>query len=79
MLSIVCIPNPEKFLSCVDHCRGSVTLRLPDGSQCDLKQDHTARQMLRVMRPEGNGISLSLSDNQDTSRFLRYMLEAARE
>lgn len=62
----------------MDCCRGSVTLWLPDESQCDLKQDHTARQMLRVMRPEGNGITLSLSDTQDTSRFLRYMLEAAR-
>lgn len=63
----------------MDRCRGSVTLRLPDGSQCDLKRDHTARQMLWVMRPEGNGITLSLSDTQDTSRFPRYMLEAARE
>ena len=60
----------------MDCCRGSVTLRLLDESQCDLKQYHTARQMLRVMRPEESGISLSLSD---TSRFPHYMLEAARE
>ena len=79
MLSFLQIPNTERFLNLVDHCRGDVLLCLPDGSHCDLKQDPVARQMLRLMTPTGSGISVSLSNTKDTPRFLRYMLEAAAD
>lgn len=77
MLHFLQIPNTERFLNLVDHSRGEVLLYLPDGSHCDLKQDPVARQMLRLMTPNGRGISVSLSNAKDTPRFLQYMLEAA--
>lgn len=76
MLSILQIPNAERFLSVVDHCFGDVILQLPDGSRCNLKQDHIARQMLRMMHPTQSGISITLSNKADTGTFLRYMAEA---
>lgn len=79
MLNIMVIPNADRFLSLVDHCHGDVNLQLPDGSNCNLKQDQVARQMLRMMRPSHNGISISLSNTKDARMFLRYMTEAVRK
>ena len=78
MLKIIAMPNAEKFLSLIRQCCGDVLLHLPDGSRCSLKQDHTARQMLRTMQPGQGGISISVSNPADTPAFLRYMMEAAQ-
>ena len=77
MFKIMIMPNAEKFLSLVKQSCGDVLLHLPDGSQCSLKQDHTARQLFRVMQPGQDGISISFSNPSDTPTFLRYMMEAA--
>lgn len=69
MLNILQIPNAEKFLYMVDQCFGDVMLRLPDGSDCNLKQNRLARQMLRMMQPSRDGISISLSNTADTIKF----------
>lgn len=77
MFKIMMIPNTEKFLSLVNQSRGDVLLHLPDGGRCSLKQDHTARQILRTMRPGQDGISISFSNRGDIPAFMRYMMEAA--
>lgn len=77
MLKIMLMPNAEKFLSLVKQSCGDVLLHLPDGSQCSLKQDNTAGQLLRTMRPGRDGISISFSNPGDVPAFLRYMMEAA--
>lgn len=79
MLKIWTMPNTEKFLSLVQNSCGDVLLHLPDGSQCSLKQDHTAQQMLRVMRPGRDSIAISFSDPDDAPTFLRYLMETARQ
>lgn len=78
MIQILLMPDAEKFLSLVRQSCGDVLLHLPDGSRCSLKQDHTARQMLRTMQPGQGGISISISNPADTPAFLRYMMEAAQ-
>ena len=58
---------PERFY---------VFLRLPDNSQCDLKRDRTAKQLLQTMRPGREGLCIALSDPQDFPEFFRFMMEA---
>jgi len=77
MFRIFQIPNTEKFLSLVKQSCGDVLLHLPDGSQCSLKQDHTAQQIFKTMYPSRDGISISFSNPSDTPTFLRYMMETA--
>ena len=78
MFKIMMLPDKENFLRVVEHSRGQVLLHLPDDSRCDLKRDHTARQMLRVMRPRQEGLCISLSDARDMPAFLDYMIGSAR-
>ncbi|MEY8388492.1 hypothetical protein AALC17_14580 [Oscillospiraceae bacterium 38-13] len=73
MFKFMLIPDAEHFLRVVEHSRGQVLLHLPDGTRCDLKRDHTARQMLRAMRPRQDGLCVSLSDARDAPAFLDYM------
>lgn len=77
MLKIIAMPNAEKFLSLIRQCCGDVLLHLPDGSRCSLKQDHTAQQLLRSMRPGQDGISISLSDPGDAFTLVKYMIGTA--
>lgn len=78
MFKIMMLPDTENFLRVVEHSRGQVLLHLPDDSRCDLKRDHTARQLLRVMRPRKEGLSISLSDARDVPAFLDYMTGCVR-
>lgn len=78
MLKVMLMPDVEKFLSLVRQSRGDVVLHLPDGSQCDLKQDHLAQQMLRIMQPKRDGIAISLSNPDDTLAFMRYLAGVPR-
>ena len=79
MLTMTLLPDWQEFLDLVDHSRGSVLLQLPDQSTCDLKRDPAARQMLRLLEPGAEGISLRLSDPADLPAYLRYMMESARK
>ena len=79
MLTIKLLPDRESFFNLVDRSRGSVLLQLPDQSTCDLKHDPTARQMLRLLEPGPEGISLRLSGPADLPAYLCYMMEAGRE
>lgn len=77
MLKVMLIPDVERFLEKVQDCRGDVLLHLPDGSACDLKKDHTAAQMLKMLKNDANELNISLTDPRDYPIFLRYMMCAA--
>ena len=77
MITMMMIPDVEKFLSVVAGSCGKVLLHLPNGGQCDLKRDCLAKELLRTMRPGEKGLQISLSNPDDTLAFLRYMQEAS--
>ena len=79
MLQMMMLPDRERFLNIVDHSRGGVLLRLPDGTDCDLKADPGARQLLRLMELGEEGLSISLTDPKDLPLYLRYMMEAGQD
>lgn len=78
MLIFYSIPNPDKLLSLVDESKGDVFLRLPDGGECNLKQEHIAREMLRVLTPGEDGVKIDVSNPADAILFLMYMMECQR-
>lgn len=77
-IKLLKLPNVDKFLNLVAQSRGDVLLQLPDGNLCDLRRDHTAREMLRILRPGREGISIHVSDPSDAPSFLRYMMEVTQ-
>lgn len=76
--NLTSIANMDRFLEIVAQCQGSVSLHLPDHSICDLKQNHLARQLLKMGDQRQESFSLHLGCPSDFPRFLQYMLEAAR-
>ncbi len=52
------------------------TTHLPDDTLVDLKEDHTAQQLLRAMDLGQNGLRFSLSESSDLPEFIRYMAES---
>jgi len=78
MFTMMMIPDANKFLGIVEKSAGSVFLYLPDHTRVDLKQDHTARQFLRLMTQRKNGFQFSLSEPSDLPAFFRYMKECVR-
>ena len=79
MLQMMMLPDRDRFLKIVDHSRGSVLLRLPDHTDCDLKTDPVARQMLRMLDPAEEGVTLRLTDPEDLPAYLHYMMEAGQD
>lgn len=77
MLKIMLISDMEKFLEKVNNCHGDVLLHLPDDTVCNLKEDHTALQLLRMMKLNGKGLNLSLTDVRDFPIMMNYMMSAA--
>ena len=77
MLRIMLMSDMEKFLEKVQSCQGDVLLHLPDGTVCNLKEDHTAIQMLKMMQLDGKGLNLSLTDVRDYPIMVNYMMNAA--
>jgi len=75
MLKFYSIPDPDKLLSVVDKSEGDVFLRLPDGGECNLKQEHVARELLRLMTPNKDGVNINLTNPSDAPAFLLYMME----
>lgn len=76
-MKIFSIPDVDRFLNLVGRSQGDVILHLPDGSQVDLKQNHTARQLFQITHPGKSGLHFSLSDSADTLAFIRYMMTAS--
>ena len=79
MLQMMMLPDRDRFLEIVDHSRGSVLLRLPDHTDCDLKTDPVARQMLRMLDPAEEGVTLRLTDPEDLPAYLHSMMEAGQD
>ena len=77
MLRIMMMNNPDRFLSVVNESKGDVLLRLPDESRVNLKNNRPAQQMLRMLKPDEDGIRIDLTDSRDTQSFIRYMSEEA--
>lgn len=77
MIKIMLIPNMEKFFEKVEACQGDVMLNLPDGSECSLKTDHTARQMIRLLHSENEALDLRLTDPRDYAPIMAFMMSAA--
>ncbi len=77
MFKIMSIPNTDRFFQVVEASCGNVFLQLPDNTRCDLKRDHTARQLLRAMHPGQEGLCIRLTNPSDLSGFVRYMMEAS--
>lgn len=75
-MKIFSIPDTNRFLDLVGKSRGDVTLHLPDGSQVELKQNHTAQKLLQIMHPGRSGLDIHLSNSADTLDFIQYMMEA---
>ena len=78
MLKIMMISNMDKFLEKVRACEGEVNLHLPDGSTCDLKNDHTAVQLLTLLHSTNREMDITLTNPNDYMPIMRYMMcEAA--
>ena len=77
MFKIMLISDMEKFLEKVNSCHGDVLLHLPDDTVCNLKEDHTALQMLLMMKINGKGRNLTLTDVRDFPIMMNYMMSAA--
>ncbi len=75
MFKILKMHDADRFLKIVEQSQGQVLVQLPDGSQCDLKQNHAAREIVRTMQPREGGICLDLSDKRDLPAFIRYMAQ----
>lgn len=77
MIKIMLIPNMEKFFEKVEACQGDVMLNLPDGSECNLKTDHTARQMIQMLHSANEELDLRLTDPRDYAPIMRFMMSSA--
>ena len=77
MLKIMKINNVEKFMEKVHKCQGDVNLHLPDGTICNLKDDHTATQILTMLHSIDHELDISLTDPRDCLPIMRYMMCAA--
>lgn len=74
MIRVMNINNIESFLKMTDETKGDVMLKLPDGTEADLKHSHTVRQMLRVMPIKDAELNIQLTDNSDLPMFLHYLM-----
>ncbi len=77
MFKLFRMPDANRFLEVVERSAGHVFLHLPDDTRIDLKEDHTARQLLRSMAVGQNGLQFSLSESSDLPEFLRYLTGCA--
>lgn len=68
-------PNKETLMQNIDACEGQVFLNLSDGTACDLKSDPVAVRLFQTLDIPKEGISISLSNPNDFSRFVRYMMD----
>lgn len=77
MIKIMLISNMEKFLEKVQKCYGDVLLHLPDGTVCNLKDDHTALQLLKLVHTSNRELDISLTDVRDYPTIMKFMMDAA--
>ncbi len=76
MFTVLRMPNADRFLEVVKKSAGHVFLHLPDNTVVDMKEDHTAQQLLLLMTLGPNGLRFSLTESSDLPEFIRYMAES---
>ena len=77
MIKIMLISNMQKFLEKIQKCHGDVLLHLPDNTVCNLKNDHTALQILTMLHSTNKELDISLTDVRDYGIIMNYMMSAA--
>ena len=77
MIKIMQISNMEKFIEKIQMCHGDVFLNLPDGTECNLKTDHTALQMIKMLHSANEELPLRLTDARDYVIMMNFMMHAA--
>lgn len=77
MIKIMQISNMEKFIEKIRMCHGDVFLNLPDGTECNLKTDHTALQMIKMLYSDNEELPLRLTDPRDFIIMMSFMMSAA--
>jgi len=77
MIKIMLISNMDKFIEKVHKCHGDVMLNLSDGTECNLKTDNTACQMLKMYHSENEELDLRLTDARDYPIIMSFMMSAA--
>ena len=75
MIRLMNIHNVEKFLKLTEETRGDVMIHFNDGTQCSLRDNETAREMLRVLPVHNADIRLSLTDANDLPLVMEFMME----
>ena len=76
-MKIMLIPNMEKFIEKVENCRGDVLLSLPDGSECSLKNDRAAMQIVKMLHSDNEELDLRLTDPEDCAAIINFMMQPA--
>lgn len=74
MIRMMNISNIESFLKLTDASRGDVLVQMPDGSSCSLKNDKTARDMLKLIPISNAELDIQLTDSKDLPAFIYYMM-----
>lgn len=74
MIKIMLISNMEKFIEKIRNCRGDVMLRMSDGTECNLKTDHTALQMIQMLYSSDEELNLRLTDPRDYPIMMNFMM-----
>ena len=77
MIKIMQISNMEKFIEKIRMCHGDVFLTLPDGTECNLKTDHTALQMIQMLHSANEELPLRLTAPRDFVVMMNFMMSAA--
>ncbi|MBP3410610.1 MAG: hypothetical protein J6J78_10605 [Clostridia bacterium] len=77
MIKIMLISNMEKFIEKIQKCQGDVMLHLPDGTECNLKTDHTALQMIKMLHSANEELDIRLTDPRDYVLMMSFMMSAA--
>ena len=77
MIKIMLIPDMDKFIEKVENCSGDVMLSLPDGSECNLKTDRAALQVVKMLHSDNEELSLRLTDPADCVSIMNFMMQPA--
>lgn len=77
MVKIKRIPDMDRFLNLVQNCKGDALLQLPDDTVCNLKEDHIAIQMLKMLKTDDNEVDICFTNEQDFPLVLSYLMGAA--
>lgn len=77
MIKIMLISNMEKFLEKVQNCYGDVLLHLQDDTVINLKEDHTAIELLKMWHSSNRELDISLTDVRDYATIMNFMMSSA--